>query len=38
MLCRKCGDNTENIYMVNYISAFAVVCQKCYTEISKKGK
>lgn len=37
MPCRKCGDHTDNIYMVNYISLFAVVCHKCYNEITKKG-
>ena len=38
MPCAKCGDHTDNIYMTNYISRFAVVCAICYDEISKKGK
>ena len=37
MPCVKCGDHTENLYMTNYISQFAIVCLPCYTEISKKG-
>ena len=38
MLCVNCGDKTDKIFMVNYISRFAVVCALCYDDISKKGK
>ena len=38
MPCKKCGDRTDRIFMTRYVSAFAVVCEKRYTDITKKGK
>lgn len=38
MPCTKCGNHTDNIYMTNYISRFAIVCHTCYDLLTKEKK